>query len=167
MIEAIIYQTDEAKKLQLVVYDHIGGTRRVWCESCGQQGHKFYECPEKLLSSSADVWCEICNSNTHPTNDCPNKTNDKDHRGGRGKQFKALPIEDNPDEELHQFLKEVKQGKQQKYKLGIEGDTSLKQITYQPSSEDTSKIEVQVADEEDAEKLQACISLYNKNANEN
>jgi len=104
MIEAIIYQTDEAKKLQLVVYDHIGGTRRVWCESCGQQGHKFYECPEKLLSSSADVWCEICNSGTHPTNDCPNKKRDQDHRS----KFKALPKEDNPDEELHQFLKDVK-----------------------------------------------------------
>ncbi len=107
MIEAIIHQTDEAKKLQLVVYDHIGGTRRVWCESCGQQGHKFYECPEKLLSSSADVWCEICNSGTHPTNDCPNKSRDQDRRG----KFKALPLEDNPDEELHQFLKDVKQGR--------------------------------------------------------
>jgi hypothetical protein len=35
------------------------------------------------------------------------------------------------------------------------------------SSDDTSKIEVQVADEEDAEKLKASISLYNKNVNEN
>ena len=40
MIEAILHQTDEAKKLKIVVYDHLT-LRRVWCESCGQQGHKF------------------------------------------------------------------------------------------------------------------------------
>ena len=45
MIEAIINQTDESKKLQVVVFDHLGGMRKAWCEVCGQQGHKFYECP--------------------------------------------------------------------------------------------------------------------------
>jgi splicing factor 1 len=34
MIEAIVNQTDEAKKLPLVLMD-IGSTRKVWCESCG------------------------------------------------------------------------------------------------------------------------------------
>ncbi len=57
MIEAIINQTDESKKLQVVVFDHLGGMRKAWCEVCGQQGHKFYECPEKLLSNNSDVWC--------------------------------------------------------------------------------------------------------------
>ena len=36
MIEAILNQTDEAKKLQIVVFDHLGGMRKAWCESCGQ-----------------------------------------------------------------------------------------------------------------------------------
>jgi len=51
--------------------------------------------------------------------------------------------------------------------LGIEGGSVLKSITYLANSEDTTKIEVQVDDDEDAEKFQASISLYNKNANEN
>ena len=120
MIEAIIHQTDEAKKLQIVVYDHIGGMRKVWCESCGQQGHKFYECPEKLLSTNADVWCEICNSGTHPTNDCPKKGSRDDHRTKGRQPYGALAIEDNPDEELHQFIKEVKEGKQGKGHLQVD-----------------------------------------------
>jgi hypothetical protein len=35
-------------------------------------------------------------------------------------------MEDNPDEELHQFLKDVKQGRQNKFQLGIEGGAALK-----------------------------------------
>jgi hypothetical protein len=35
MIEAIINQTDESKKLQVVVFDHLGGMRKAWCEVCG------------------------------------------------------------------------------------------------------------------------------------
>jgi hypothetical protein len=34
MIEAILNQTDEAKKLQVVVFDHLTRSK-VWCESCG------------------------------------------------------------------------------------------------------------------------------------
>jgi hypothetical protein len=51
--------------------------------------------------------------------------------------------------------------------LGIEGGPSLKQLTYIAHSEDSSKLEVQVADDDEAEKVKASISLYNKNANEN
>jgi hypothetical protein len=87
----------------LIVYSQTGGgMRKVWCENCGMQGHKHYECPEKLLSTNADVFCEICHLTTHPTNDCPK-------RGEKKKGF--LAIEDNPDEELHRFLKEVKEQK--------------------------------------------------------
>ena len=87
IIESIIHQTDESKKLQIIVYNQTGGgMRKVWCESCGKQGHKFYECPEKLLSTNADVWCEICNCGTHPTNDCPKKNSRDDHRSKEQKQ---------------------------------------------------------------------------------
>ena len=34
MIESILHETDEAKKLQIVVYNHLT-LRKVWCESCG------------------------------------------------------------------------------------------------------------------------------------
>ena len=46
MIENILHETDENKKLQVVVINHL---RKVWCESCGEQGHRYYDCPEKLL----------------------------------------------------------------------------------------------------------------------
>lgn len=72
MIEAILNQSEEAKKLSLVIYDS-NSLRRVWCESCGKQGHKFYECPEKLLSNSITIICNFCQSKTHPTSDCPLK----------------------------------------------------------------------------------------------
>ena len=72
MIEAILHETDEAKKLQIVVYNHLT-LRKVWCESCGQQGHKFYECPEKMQLHSASVFCNVCKSKSHPTSDCPVK----------------------------------------------------------------------------------------------
>lgn len=72
MIESILHQTDEAKKLKIVVYDHLT-LRRVWCESCGKQGHKFQDCPEKLLINSAAVLCNFCHSKSHPTSDCPVK----------------------------------------------------------------------------------------------
>ena len=84
------------------MFDHLGGMRRSWCKSCGQQGHKFYECPEKLLSNKADVWCEICNASSHPTKDCPKKSKQR-------QQYGALALQDNPDEELHKLLKEVKE----------------------------------------------------------
>jgi hypothetical protein len=35
MVEAILQQTDENKKYQMVVYDHLN-TKKVWCESCGE-----------------------------------------------------------------------------------------------------------------------------------
>jgi hypothetical protein len=35
MIEAILNQSEEAKKLSLVIYDN-NLMRRAWCESCGK-----------------------------------------------------------------------------------------------------------------------------------
>lgn len=72
MVKAIIEQTDENQKYQLAVYDHLQvKNRKAWCECCGEQGHKFYECPERLLGNSSSVFCSVCGSNTHPKTDCP------------------------------------------------------------------------------------------------
>ena len=122
MIESILHETDEAKKLQIVVYNHLT-LRKVWCESCGQQGHKFYECPEKLLATSASVLCNICKSKSHPTSDCPVKRGRRvqDQLGQPAimaaeadleMDMEAKPAlyagmettEDNPDEELHRLI---------------------------------------------------------------
>ena len=74
MIQSIIEQTDENQKYQIAVYDHLTSMRKVWCESCGEQGHKHYECPEKLFGNTALIYCQNCGSNNHPTSDCPLKS---------------------------------------------------------------------------------------------
>jgi hypothetical protein len=58
----------------MVVYDHLSTNKKVWCEGCGMQGHKFYECPEKLLGLTSSVFCQHCRSKNHPSNDCPEKS---------------------------------------------------------------------------------------------
>lgn len=58
----------------MVVYDHLYANKKVWCELCGEQGHKHYECPEKLLGLKSSVFCSICRSKNHPTADCPEKS---------------------------------------------------------------------------------------------
>ncbi len=75
MIEDIIAQTDENKKYQIAVYDHLTSHRKVWCESCGEQGHKHYECPERLFGVGNQlIYCTFCGSNNHPSADCPLKS---------------------------------------------------------------------------------------------
>jgi hypothetical protein len=106
----------------------LGGNRKSWCESCGQQGHKFYECPEKLLQNNADVWCDICYCGSHPTNDCPKK---------KDKKFTALAIQDNPDEQLYRLLQDVKSG-------SSKDKEAIQAITY---GKETGKMDIQAEEE--------------------
>eukprot|EP00347_Sterkiella_histriomuscorum_P011570 403371954 len=107
MIEAIILQTDEDKKYQMVAYDHLTTkTKKGWCENCGEQGHKFYECPERLLGNTSNIYCNICGSTNHPSADCP-----------ENKKKKQQAEEITPEEELHIFLQTLKEEKEQKAKF--------------------------------------------------
>jgi len=72
MINAILQQTEEAKKYAIVAYDP-SVSKRVWCENCGQKGHKFYECPEKIQGMKSNILCQFCHSTSHPSNDCPER----------------------------------------------------------------------------------------------
>ena len=74
MIQGIIEQTDENLKYQLAVYDQLNINKKVWCECCGEQGHKHYECPERLFGNAPLIYCQTCGSNNHPSNDCPLKS---------------------------------------------------------------------------------------------
>lgn len=47
--------------------------KRVYCENCGQKGHRFHECPEKIMSNKSKVRCKHCQSTNHVSNDCPVK----------------------------------------------------------------------------------------------
>ena len=138
MIQAIIEQTDESKKFQMVVYDHLGGSKKAWCECCGEQGHKFYECPERLLGNANSIYCSLCGSNNHPTTDCPEKSKSTfifDYFTlfllGKKKQIEEI----TPEEELHNFLQDIKQEKEQreKYKMitGKEAPRNLNMAQFQ------------------------------------
>lgn len=72
MINAILRQTEEGKNWALMTYDH-AAVKRVWCENCGHQGHKFFQCPEKIMSHKTNVVCQFCFATSHPTNDCPKR----------------------------------------------------------------------------------------------
>jgi hypothetical protein len=56
MINAILLQSEEARKYAIVTYDG-NSIKRIWCENCGKQGHKFYECPEKIKKAKSKVMC--------------------------------------------------------------------------------------------------------------
>ena len=55
--------------------------QKITCFSCGEQGHKKYQCPKKNTSVSAENkqqktkrWCESCKSRTHDTKYCRNNS---------------------------------------------------------------------------------------------
>ena len=76
MINSILQQTEEAKKFALILHDGTG-VKRVFCENCGSRGHKFHECPEKIMSTKSKIRCKYCHSNSHPSTDCPTKQKEK------------------------------------------------------------------------------------------
>ena len=80
MIQGIIQQTEDAKKYAIIAYDG-SGMRRVYCENCGQKGHKFHECPHKIMGAKSKISCKHCQSQHHVSSDCPQK---------KGHLFKAL-----------------------------------------------------------------------------
>ena len=103
-----------------MVYDHLT-LRRVWCESCGQQGHKFQDCPEKLLSNSAAVMCSFCHSKSHPTSDCPVKHKRRQQQQAGIKDDSATggmeSIEDNHEEEFYRFMQDQNKRKQERERM--------------------------------------------------
>lgn len=76
MVNAILQQTEEAKKFALILHDGTG-MKRVFCENCGSRGHKFHECPEKIMSTKSKIRCKYCQSHSHPSTDCPTKQKEK------------------------------------------------------------------------------------------
>lgn len=67
MVKALFEMDDGQRQGALVQRKHLNA--RFWCESCGQQGHRFYDCPEKLFSKEHQ--CGKCFSADHATQDCP------------------------------------------------------------------------------------------------
>eukprot|EP00158_Paraphelidium_tribonemae_P008277 Partr_v1_DN28536_c0_g1_i4_m72850 putative splicing factor len=64
------------KKNQLRDLAIMNGTLKedMRCDRCGEQGHRHYECPQRVNSTGAIV-CRICNGMGHVASDCRMKNN--------------------------------------------------------------------------------------------
>ena len=133
MIQGIIEQTDENLKYQLAVYDQLNINKKVWCECCGEQGHKHYECPERLFGNAPLIYCQTCGSNNHPSNDCPLKSKKRSELIFQIEKDKKKQEDDiTPEEELHNFLQDLKKEKEtrEKYKA-ITGKEAPRELSLQ------------------------------------
>jgi splicing factor 1 len=86
MVRSMLVVIDDEKNVhkqnQLRELALLNGTLKdveEWCITCGEKGHKNYECPKRfsLASSKASglgvaVKCAICGETSHPTRDCKN-----------------------------------------------------------------------------------------------
>lgn len=121
----------------MVVYEQFNKpNKKVWCESCGEQGHKFYECPEKLLGlgNGGSIYCSICGLNNHPTYDCPQNSKFQIfvifllEKRNKHQEKEEITME----EELHNFLKDMEKQREQKDKMkSITGGSEIKALTYE------------------------------------
>jgi hypothetical protein len=106
MINAILLQSEEARKYAIVSYDG-NSIKRIWCENCGKQGHKFYECPEKIKRVKSNIVCQNCQSTNHASKDCP----ERDKVRALDPKANLLSIEANRlisvEDELHNFMEEI------------------------------------------------------------
>jgi len=126
MINAIINQSEEANKWAIVTHNG-NNTKRLWCENCGKQGHKFFECPEKIISikSKNKIVCQYCQSTNHPSNDCPEKAKSRHLQNaltnGVDPKSNQLAIEANRmlsvEDELKEFMDEIQRDKDEKEKI--------------------------------------------------
>lgn len=130
MINAILLQSEEARKYAIVTYDG-NSIKRIWCENCGKQGHKFYECPEKIKKAKSKVMCQHCQSTSHPSNDCPDKAKQR----ALDPKSNMLSIEANRlltvEDELNDFMEEVERERNDK--------DHLKSITYEAINQNAQK----------------------------
>ena len=131
MINAILQQTEEARKYAIVTYDH-AATRRVWCENCGKQGHKFFQCPEKIQGIKSNIMCQHCSSTNHLSSDCPQRYSHRQNAlGGIDPKSQLALTELTAEEELQRFLEEVQKGKEKK--------DQLKSITFDQIAQNAGK----------------------------
>ena len=110
MVEAILKQSPD-NQYQVMAFQSFRANKKAWCECCGEQGHKFYECPERLLGNNANIFCQHCGSKNHPTADCKEKSKlliklkiyNIEKKGVAAVGGEEMVIE----EEYHNFLKEL------------------------------------------------------------
>lgn len=81
MVTSMLVVIDDEKNIhkqnQLRELALLNGTLKdeEWCITCGEKGHKNYECPKRFALSSKSaatlqIKCAICGDTSHPTRDC-------------------------------------------------------------------------------------------------
>eukprot|EP00529_Nitzschia_sp_RCC80_P011468 CAMPEP_0113484600 /NCGR_PEP_ID=MMETSP0014_2-20120614/24045_1 /TAXON_ID=2857 /ORGANISM="Nitzschia sp." /LENGTH=643 /DNA_ID=CAMNT_0000378207 /DNA_START=18 /DNA_END=1945 /DNA_ORIENTATION=+ /assembly_acc=CAM_ASM_000159 len=92
MIEQMLVVIDDEKNVhkqqQLRELALLNGTLKdeVFCEICGEKGHRSFECPKRfaMKKNTVQVKCSVCGDTSHPTRDCPLKAADvKDVKDSR------------------------------------------------------------------------------------
>lgn len=84
MVEQMLVVIDDEKNVhkqqQLRELALLNGTLKddVFCEICGEKGHRSFECPKRfaMKKNTVQVKCTICGDTSHPTRDCPMKASD-------------------------------------------------------------------------------------------
>jgi len=85
MVEQMLVVIDDEKNVhkqqQLRELALLNGTLKeedVFCQICGEKGHRSFECPKRFAANSKGgaaggmgVKCAICGDSSHPTRDCP------------------------------------------------------------------------------------------------
>ena len=84
--------------------------KKAWCEECGQQGHRYYECPNRLFGSSSNIFCSHCGSKSHPTVDCKDKSKIAYWHLSLDKK-KGISEELTIEEDFHKFMTDLKSEK--------------------------------------------------------
>ena len=77
MVEQMLVVIDDEKNVhkqqQLRELALLNGTLKeedVFCQICGEKGHRSFECPKRFASKGIVVKCAICGDTSHPTRDC-------------------------------------------------------------------------------------------------
>lgn len=150
MINAIIAQDESAQKYAIIAYDP-NAKKRIWCENCGKQGHKFYECPEKILGNKSKIRCAHCQSTNHPSTDCPEKAKSRhihnaitsgsvDPKSNQLQQEVDQIIAD--ENELTQFLKDQELAKINKDQIQALTYEAIQQNALKPYEEQRDNLEI-------------------------
>ena len=76
------------------------------CYTCGEYGHKFFECTKnvQVQSNLNQIWCDHCESSKHTYQSCRNRINTKDG-------INLVRAADSTDGEEHSFVFGVQNGK--------------------------------------------------------
>ncbi|KAL7481809.1 hypothetical protein ACHAW6_007483 [Cyclotella cf. meneghiniana] len=116
MVRSMLVVIDDEKNVhkqnQLRELALLNGTLKEaeeWCITCGEKGHKNYECPKRFslggAAGAVNVKCAICGETSHPTRDCKSVLLGGGGGGALGED--AAEKKERLDEDYSAFMAEL------------------------------------------------------------